>query len=611
MADVNKHAYEFVMNFVSASEKYRDQYVGRWEEIIRNFMVQPDDMLEFKDTPYKRNTVYRSSQRKNRNNIILKDPETHKLVMTYAAKLVRAVFSDPKHEYVEAKPVGYEDTVKAATVTRLIRYGFSRPGTFRTFVEAVIDMILFGTSVVEVCWEYREQEMLVRSVESEYGVETFSEQRLMMPVYDDVKIIPLDITNFYPDPSRYRIQDMSGAAKRFRMNAMEARKKAAGQVYGKNAVETAIRHGSPSQSVKNRDPNFREGVDQPTPENITAFGEMTGYEYWGEVPGANGESKRRVVTILNNVVVRNDPFPYADPYLPFHAMTINPVQGRFYGISPAEVVRWDQSFADAIKILLAEAIIRQVHPPIAYDPNAEIDLAALKTWKADALIGARGGTGAIGTLHYDENVQAGFAMLGGLKESIQDASGARGAIQGDEGPNRESATSAAQRMQMAMDRPELAGMLLEQEPLPGIASAMLRRYQQFLNGTDELLLRVGESPESVWIGDIMGDFDISFMGSRLTASKQSKLQAFDRLIAYAQASPAFQMILPNMQIAQYVIAELMEMPEISAKVGDPQQTEQNVAAMQQLGPGGAGNNGVASSSQPAGMLPSQASGNRS
>src|SRR3990172_622783 len=135
----NQDAYAFVMSFIGDSDKYKDQFLGKWEEIIQNFMVQPDNPVDYYSSPYRRDVIYKS----RKNNIILKDPETHRLVMTYAAKLVRSVFGDPRREYVQASPVGYEDATKAQTVSKLLRYAFSRPGVFRTFVESMVDMLLF------------------------------------------------------------------------------------------------------------------------------------------------------------------------------------------------------------------------------------------------------------------------------------------------------------------------------------------------------------------------------------------------------------------------------------------------------------------------------------
>jgi hypothetical protein len=119
---------------------------------------------------------------------------------------------------------------------------------------------------------------------------------------------------------------------------------------------------------------------------------------------------------------------------------------------------------------------------------------------------------------------------------MQGGSGAPGAIQGEAGPDRESATVGAARFQAAMGQPELAALILENEDLPAIAKGILKRCQQFLD-TEGLKKRIGEQPESMWIGDIMGDFDVQFFGSRQMQTRQEN-QSWDRLIAWSAAVPA-------------------------------------------------------------------------
>jgi hypothetical protein len=606
-------SYEFAMSFVAASEQYRQQYLERWREVVANFIVEPYNAAAATRSPYSTSRSYGNSGN-TLDSIVLKDPETHKALSTYRASLMRAIFGDPRKEYVKAKPRGYEDApMKAPTASRLLRYAFGLPGHYRTMDEAVLDMLMFGTSVVEVNWCYQEREIPIREVTSELGIETDQVFRLRVPVYDDVKLTVLDINDFYPDPTRYRIQDMSGCAKKFKMNAIEARYKADSGIYDKAATDKAIADigkGSASPVTE----SFRAGVDQPTQGvGLSDFREMIGYEYWGDVPWIDDAgSSRRVITVLNNVVVRDEPYPLADPALPFHTFIINPVQGRFYGISPAEVIRYDQDLADGIKKLLAKAIIRQVHPPIVFDPDAvdPQDIPLLKAWKPDHAIPVRGGPAGAGVLPYNANVQNGFAMLMSLKESMQQASGALGAIQGEEGPDREAATVGAARIQGAMGRPEMAAAILENECLPPIAAAILRRYQQFLPDTEALKLRVGEQPDPIWIGDIMGDFDVEFVGSRQMSTKQEKLQSYDRLVALATAVPTLMMQIPWHMIGRDVVGDLLELPEVAAQMADPRTLMMNLMISQAAGSqqGGPAQNGVAQASEPAGLLPAQAAG---
>ena len=609
----HKESLSFVMGFVANSKHWRSQYIDRWREVVANFAVEPfrGAAGDTVGQPYSRNRGVAGAS--NRSQITLKGGETHKVIMTYASKLVLAALGDTRGEYVQAEPSGYEDAKKADTITKLLRHGFTRPTFYRAAVEVVIDELLFGTSVAEVPWTYIEREMLVREVSTdEFGVEqdTFTRQRIA--AYDDPELVPLDVQDFYPDPSEHILEKMSGVAKRFRMNKMEAKSRISSEFgYSTEGVNRAFAGGQDAQDRRTDvDENFRENLDQPYDRNAHSdFKDQIGFEYWGEVPWVDDQgSSRRVITIINNVVVRDIAWPLADEDFPFRSFTINPVQGRFYGISPAEVIRYDQDLQDAVNILLAIAIKRQVLPPIAYDPMGDIDEAKLRAWDDDVLIPIQGGPNMIGTVKYDSGVFQGFQLTQDKKIEMGETSGASGPVQGRQlGTKRMSATEAASTVQQAMDRPELAASLLERDALPKVAKSFIRRYQQFLD-TEGLQARVGEMPQPVWIGDIQGDFDVRFVGSRMAMSRQQRLQSFDRLVAYATAVPQAQAFLPNIEILQMYIGDVLELPEIAAQIGDPQQFMLNLMMQQFSGQGGANGNGAAQSSEPAGALPAQMSG---
>lgn len=611
---------EHVMGFVSASDKFRSQYTDRWEEVLANVMVRPNvnDTLGA-STPYKRPYGGDTLYRRNRKRVVLKDGESHKVAMTYVAIIMTQLFGHPRNEYVQAVPVGWEDAEsKGPVVTKLMRYAFSLPGHFRTFAETAFDMVTFGTGIIDSSWKFLKRDIPVRTAMLGPAGEEFSTSIQPVKAYDDICLRPVDIMDFYPDPSRYRIQEMCAVAKKFRMNSYEARRLAANGFYNAEDVEKAIAAAPATSSSSGPSPNqsFRVGLDQPSDTVAAAgFKDLIGYDYWGEFPEKadirddkeGSLIQRGVATVWNNVSIRRRNWPIADPNYPFHTFIINPVQGRFYGISPAEVIRYDQSFADAMKMLLAEAMIRRVHPPIAVDEDATVDMAALRAWKADTVVTVRGGPQGIGTLRYDADVQGGFEMLTGLKAAMQEDSGALGAIQGQNGPDRESATVGSARYGYAKNQPELACMIIEKECLPPIGQAILRRYQQFLGGIEDLKNRIGELPDPIWIGDIMGDFDIQFVGSRLAVSNQEKLQSYDRLSAMAMQIPAAQAMIPWDQILRALVGDVMNLPEVAAKIADPQTMALNQAMMQQFGAGGS-QNGVPTAPEIPGTMPAQAAG---
>jgi hypothetical protein len=592
------------MSFVATSKKFKADHIEKWQEVLANFMVDPQD--------YAAGTVSRPYGKANdglypSRGIVLKDAETHKAIMTLASHLVGAMFGDRRGEYVHAQGVGWEDTVGSGpTVTGLMRYFFNMSGQFRTLVEMVTELLLFGTSVVEIGWLYREREQLARTLDNVDGIETDTFRRIKTVAYNDPVLRVIGHEDFFPDPSEARIEDMIGVAKRFKIDALRARALGKAGVYDKSAVERAIgfqgEHGD-TQAAHDYDESFRDGIDRPEHmDKDDHFKPMDGVEYWGDVPWSDDdESSRRVITIVNQVVVRDDPFPFADPDLPFRSLVINPVHGRFYGVSPAEVIRWDQSLQDAVKILLAEAIIRTVHPPIIYDMDSELDVNRVRRWTPDMPIAARGGASSVGALKYDANVFNGIAEANMLKQSMQEASGATSVIQGQGlQHSRASATEAQFTTQMALGRPELAAALVERDGLPKIALSVLRRYQQFLDEDADLADRVGAMPRPVSLGEIMGEFDIQFIGSRQAISRQEKLQSLDRLAALGAAIPPVLLATPWQDILSWLMGEVLELPELAARIGDQSIMATNQLAMQVNEASRTGNgNGTTASPQPA------------
>jgi hypothetical protein len=161
-----------------------------------------------------------------------------------------------------------------------------------------------------------------------------------------------------------------------------------------------------------------------------------------------------------------------------------------------------------------------------------------------------------------------------------------------------------------MDRPELAAMVIENECLPSLARGVIRRCQQFVEDDDSLRRRIGTEPETS-LADVMGDFEVEFIGSRMSLNRQQKLQAYQTLASLAPAFPALQLIMPTEELAKELVGEMLELPEVASAIGSASQQQnmmQNAAAMQLAGGRGPASNGVPQQPQPPGMLPAQAAG---
>jgi hypothetical protein len=547
---MDEKAAKFVMEFVEASDAWRQQFEAIWQETLDNFFVRPIGSNYVTSDPFRQMNNRLTSVYSDR--FVLKDPETHRTVMKYASSLMRTIFGDKRGEYIQAAPVGYEDVLKASTTTKLLRARFGLRGVYRTYAEGFTDLPIFGTTIIRVGQIYKEAEISVRTVSADDDVRATA----TVAVRDGPDQRQVGIMDFFPDPYECRIERMCGAAERSTVSPYYADYLAQTKVWNADAVEAAK---SARRSGLSRDTPLSSGYpDRPQGGGPNA--PLTLYTFHGEYT----DGTRRTIDILEGECARNRTYIYADTELPWYDLVLNPVAGRFYGLAPAEVLRYDQDLADCLKELAARAAIRAVHPPIAYDPDSGIDKDLLQQWFADKPIPVRGGPNSVGTLEYKANVGQIFAMRNSLTADMQGGAGTSNLL-GDPGPDRESASVGAMRFQAASDIMEFAAGVLERDALPAIAMAVLRRDQQFLDEAD-LPRLVGEQPEFAWIGDIMGEFDIQFQGSRLAATRAQKLAAYDRLIALSQV-PSVQLQIPWQKLLGRMIGDLMELPEVAAAVG--------------------------------------------
>ena len=611
-------AKEFVVGWVAAGQRVIDGKVHIWREVMANVLVEP-----YADESVNTANPYRNAGQRDLRTLILKDPESSAVAETFRNSLMGALFSDPEGKYIVAEPVGLEDVKKAKTVTGLLRYDFSLPGVYRTLSEAMLDLAMFGTVILETPWNEVEQDIIVRTVTEQDGV-VFDEQvRDKVTVFDDPELRQIDLMDWYPDLEETRIEHMRGAAKGFKMTPNAARSMAEDGIYDSKAVEKAIKNAHRRKSRKDQQEREVRRTNRyialPKPSFDPEFDYMEGQEYWGLVPFKSKDGiQRRVITVLNGQVVRQDAWPLTDDRLPFHVLVINPIKGRHYGKAPAEIIRYTQDFADAMLMLIAEASVRQVHPPIAIDISKDVDPAAVRAWDLDNIIAVDGATtGAVQTLQYDANMFTGGNFQNQLKDQMRQASGALGPIQGQGlGVNRASATEASQTFQKANVPIESVAQLLEKDGLPQIARGFLRRNQQFLEDNEALAKRIGQLPEGVWVGDIMGDYDIAFVGTRNAVSRQTKMQAYDRLIGLASALPQVAQQVPWTEVLRDLFADVLQLPEVAAffqtamTEEKAQQVMQNLMLQQQSAqagvPLGPGQNGVAAKGESPGLSDAQA-----
>lgn len=595
---------EFVMEFVDNCQKDRESFEEIWDEVELNYFVRlPTERPTSKDPL----DIFLGRHQTKTGLAVLKDPETHQEIETIASKIVLALF--PRGEdFIGVRGTGLEDAHKATVVRQLLQHAHRLPGAFIEFYLWMLGTCIYGTSVIEAFWDYTEEPRVLRDVEADpvTGEEMSSYTVADVPVYDDPRFEWFDIRDFFYDTGATSVERMKGAARRFRITAQEARARAEAGLYDKEAVERAIEARASVSADELEDKNGDETMGRKPLVPDDSFLPLTGFRYVGKTPwkSEDGFNKREIV-VLSGETVRSEVWARR---IPWFEAKIKPRPGHFLGLSPGEVIRYDQDFTDCLKMMIADAVSRMTHPPFVYDKSGDVDVTKLRAFNPRVPIGANG-VNAIQQLPYNPPVQPAFQLWAGTKQSMRESTGALGAVQGlGLGSKRFSASEATETFQQAMDRPEMFAQLIEREYLPQLGNYELRLYQEFLADSADLARRVGQSEAFVSLADILPDFDVEFVGSQVQSDAQH-LQALREIVA-SSSNPIVSQIMPWIPLFQNFFKRIGA-EEIAAMVGNPQLIQLHMLLQQQAGGQNqltGNNNGTTPGREPLGILPQQASG---
>lgn len=499
---------EFVVEFCEKSDRLRQKFAPVWREVLENYLVVPMGGGGYNTAgAFPRSELGPRIPSGGRGGALLKDPESHQIAETLASQgLILALGAK---DYLRAIPLGEDDPVKAKQISRLLMGVFSQRGAWLTMYQLLKDSFIFGTSIAEIGWEKRTRAQMVKRGGFVVPGEV---------VYRDQPLIrPVDIYDFYPDPSGTRIHsDMMGVAKRFRMTDVQARDQVRAGVWSGPATERAIAHqGRDGKDDRGRTEKRFSALSS---ETATQFGMMTGYEYWGRVPFTPEDgATNRVITILEGEVVRSHINPFIDGEIPFKEITINPIQGRFYGLGPLEVIRYLQDAADNMLMVLNDSADRAVRPTLLMGLAFGGDPNRLRRREFGDVIDCAN-VDAVKELPTDLNaLQFAGADLLRRKIAMREASGAADIIQAIEGGERKTATEVSTLTRFATQRIQATMMTTEREDLPWFGTTTHSRLRQFAG--DELLTTLNGEAMLIPFGDIDVDADVEFVGARQAQSK--------------------------------------------------------------------------------------------
>ena len=541
---------DFVLQFVEKSRAYREPNLEVWNEVLQNYLVAPASNRQAQPRIGSRQFATSPALRtRNPGRSVLKDPETNQIIDTLAAQGIGLLM--PSMDYIQAMPIGFDDTQKARFLGRLLQGILQSPGTYRTNFTTFKDGFIFGTAILEIGWETRSRIQVVNEpvFDKETGFLIGQKPGVGEVVYRDAPLIrQKDIFDFYPDPSGTRIQeDMLGVAHKFRVSKQEALRLGHAGVYSLNQVREAVRRGADDKQKTSEEKRF-EDIDRETHED---YGMLTGFEFWGETPFRPSDGARnRVITILNGVHVRSHINPYLDGNIPFKEVILNPIAGRFYGLGVGEVIRFLQDSTDHLLMLYTDAADLAVRNVLMVGQGFNGDVRRLARRVPNDVIPV-GNPDAVKPLEIDLNALAFSAQeLQRRKQNMREASGATNPLQAiPSGSDRQTATEVNELVRLASQKVELMVQLVEKDTYPWVGRTIHSRIRQFLSEEREELLAGERFP--VTLDDVDFDADIRFVGARQAQSKFQKAASLKEALNVLGTNPTVIPILRDVVVRYF------------------------------------------------------------
>lgn len=543
----------FLLDFLERSSRSREPFVDTWNEIWDNYLVVPSgttSSAQWRGTSLW--PAFSGSRSVGVERSVLKDPETHQIVESLAAQSLGLLFSS--RDYIQATPVGADDPEKARLISRLLMAILDRPGLFRTAYQLFKDAFIFGTSIVELGWETRSRIQYVPTpVLDDMGYPAGTQMIPTEVMYRDRPLFrQIDHYDFFPDPSGTRIQeDMIGCAKRFTITPQEARRLAEAGTYDDSiAVERAI------ISMKKLPP-IGEGMVSPQQRQFdrlidrlpTKMGLLCGFEYFGEYPErtSDGMSNRKI-TVLNGEIVAGYGNPYMDGAIPYKEIVVNPVQGRFWGLSPAEVIRYLQDSVDHFMMMLQDATNTALRGPLLAGRGFGGDNERIRNAKYGDVIDVNDPS-KIARIPSDTSVlQLSMIELARRKVGMREATGSASPQQPVPLSGRPTATEVSEVTRIASQRGEMMTVLIERDDYPHIGRTLHYRMRQFTKPDSDLVGVYAGERFSVTLDDIDIDADIRFIGSRQAASKFQKFAALKEAYTILSTNPEATVMFPELVV---------------------------------------------------------------
>lgn len=529
-----------------------------WSQALSNFL-----MSDWEEQGSVQQVYPHLQSSRQISRVLLRDPETFASVNIFASQIFAKLFGDDEF----CRTVGGQgDEQAVAAQTRAIRRQFRQPGSVHTMWMALLDACLYGVGWVENPIETEFRMSLGPISRDTEGGPVLDYGPRVTP-YTDGVWRNLDIFKFYPDWStRFGAQMAWGVKsatlsqrnfKEYVKSLGEVRSDALARVLKNNTREWHESAPGRLWSEASIAPFRLADFDKPDSEKPVHF-----YESRGTDPRYPIDSIEhyRAIIVANGETILDAPQPYYKHT--WRCINVGLFNGRPYGISPAEVGRYEQDSLDTLRILEMEAAIDTIRTPKFINRSMLQDMSLVQGAPSGQWVPVDGNP-AQAAMTFPNNTAVNIVALQNIaakKQFYRQGVGVPDVLQGISAGSRTTAREISEISVSANVPLDVKVDLIENEDLPALARDVGQRLI--------LSLRDEENPDAALsarlgmpctLADLAQDLSIEFIGSARYAAKMGQGAALERAL--------------NMVVALGPMAQsLVNIPLLISKVyraGDP------------------------------------------
>jgi hypothetical protein len=549
--------------------------------------------------------IYRGYLRGNwqqfRNNVTI--PLLFATVWGDVARKMNISFGT--YPYVSFFGFGPEDAEASRLVEILVSAQMKDADTMLKCADILLTGDIYGTAIAQVGWDKRTASLIRRESAPVPGRPRESLRTEPRTVFDGPNWEPVDILDFFPQPSRRDIKDMDWVCRRYWLDLEEIQKMAFEDgVFDKAAVDQLTSLGAFKEvrdDLTARRNQSRGPLSESETRRMEKYAkpveliEMRGRAPNEFIPDDGGDE--RIITVANrSITLRDRPNPYWHGEKGY--LIYSPLRDPhyFHGTGKIEIGEKLQLTANRLANHKLDALDLVLDPMWYNNRAAGIDTRKLYARPGRIVSGDGPMSEALSPISPDlSGMSLTYQEIGELERMLERGTGVTSDALGLQAEPRETARAFMGRQENVSVRLLLESRFFEEmffEPLANMFHAL---NQQFLPmpkkvrilGTAAMVNPITGMPampvEEVTLEDINKDYDTRAKGAITTISKASRQQNMTLLLQAVSSNPlAVQAINWNAFIRELFQAfEVQNIDEVLAP--NPMQ----MMATQQMGAGGA------------------------